>query len=127
MATAEQLRERTALQRKLNRFGIAVTLIDNPSKREQWYRRDGMPLPNLLPIDDHHRRLYTARGWSLFPPENPVMVEARPVGVSNKMPKRPQAEVETAVRAHTHRFTSNRVGAHCTVAGCSAQRKRKKG
>ena len=63
----------TAIERKeasewLDGQGYSIEIIDRPAQRVQWYRRDGLPLPNLLPADNYHLKLYRAKGWTLRPP-----------------------------------------------------------
>jgi hypothetical protein len=64
-------------QRSLNESGVALNLIDTRPAKGQWYKADGTPLPNLLPIDPYHMRRYEKRGFTLIPPavHEPVVAE----------------------------------------------------
>jgi len=76
--------------------GYSVDIIFQPAKRVQWYKADGVPLPNLLPCDPYHIRQFRAKGWSLQRPTQrgtALPTEQAPLYVSDK------SEEEKAKRA----------------------------
>lgn len=58
--------------------GQNFELIYKPGTKAQWYYPDGRALPNLLPADPYHIRLYRGKGWLLKPPDgtSPVALVA---------------------------------------------------
>ena len=58
--------------------GQDFELIYKQGTKAQWYFPDGRPLPNLLPADPYHIRLYRGKGWLLKPPDgtSPVALVA---------------------------------------------------
>ena len=58
--------------------GQDFELIYKQGTKAQWYFPDGRPLPNLLPADPYHIRLYRGKGWILKPPDgtSPVALVA---------------------------------------------------
>ena len=110
MPTAEDMALLKEQQRELDISGIPGNIISNPRPTAQWYRADGYALPNMLPADPYHIRRYTARGWSMIPPQ-PTLNESA------------KAEVELAVGAvlHAHRY-SRAMGSPCKVQGCAEVR-----
>lgn len=76
MPSPADLRLLRQRQRSLNESGVALNLIDTRPAKGQWYKVDGTPLPNLLPIDPYHMRRYEKRGFTLIPPVAQVSVVA---------------------------------------------------
>lgn len=111
MATAADLKMMTERRRMLAEFGVAFTPIFNPRPCAQWYKGDGTALPNLLPADPHHIRLYEKRGWTMLPPRLSEPVAAEPVGAV--------AVAEAAPHIHHYGKT---MGSPCKARGCQAVR-----
>lgn len=107
-ADLKLLKERT---RTLQKGGIPVELIDNPRTRVQWYKPDGTPLPNLLPGDAHHVRLWEKQGWRI----GPFLTQ------TVSLPADPPRQYATARGSHQHRF-NRAVGSPCKVEDCTAVR-----
>ncbi len=104
MPTGEDLKMLKDRQRTLSKGGIHVDLIANPATKVQWYRADGTPLPNLLPADAYHIRLFEKKkGWSMVPP-NGATTRPAPTGTS-----------------HVHRYAKP-MGSPCKITGCTATR-----
>lgn len=72
MATGPQVREARAF---LKGNGYSVELIFEPSARAQWYRADGTPLPDLLPVAPYYMESFRKKGWTLQPPAKPTTAE----------------------------------------------------
>ena len=97
MSTTTDIRENSAW---LKGQGYAVDIIFKPAKRVQWYRADGVALPNLLPCDTYHLRNFRRKGWTLKPPtsngvkptvEAPLYVSDKPT--KSKRHRRTRAEI----------------------------------
>lgn len=113
MPTTKQLQERKTMEGNLRRRGIAAELSMTPAPRAQWYRGDGVPLPNLLPADPYHMSLYHDKGWSMIPPDNIQPAEAW----------KPTAQMEADnTSQHIHRF-GKKSGSECRHDGCTEIRK----
>ena len=66
--------------------GFAVRALPRGVLNEQptatYYRPDGTALPNL-PADAYSQRRYRGRGFTLTPPEHPIVMSDAGVGVSD--------------------------------------------
>ena len=78
MPTAQDAKDHKALVDEAGQRGYSLSLkLDKPMP--QWYyRADGTRMPNKLPADPHHRRIYAKKGLTLIPPENPVELPIDP-------------------------------------------------
>jgi len=66
MASLEQERTLKFQMKTIDPYGDAG-FIENVKEKRQWYRRDGSPLPTLLPADTYHFERFTDKGWTLTP------------------------------------------------------------
>jgi hypothetical protein len=123
MPTLKEWQTTEALKTQARRSGFAVELSYTPTPKAQWYRGDGVPLPNKLPSDPYHRNIYEAKGWTLFPPKGVQTITPwKPGEVAILTQPDSDGDAVTA-STHQHRF-KKAVGSSCSVQGCSAVRTR---
>ena len=103
----------------LRRTGMKVELISKNSPKAQWWKKDGTPLPNVLPADPYHTRRYLRRGWTMYPPEG-VAEEPKVEEVNKPYPFLVQDE-EPKELNHYHKF-GREMGSVCTASECNATR-----
>jgi hypothetical protein len=120
VATQEDLRDRKRIEQDLKRRGISVRLTTEDAPKAQWYKVDGTPLPNLLPADDHHRKRFMGRGWSMIP--TGAYAERDRAGAESGGGAN---EDEVKFARHIHRYSAP-VGSPCKFEGCTARRQRRK-
>ena len=115
--------------------GYQVTTLDQERQREDWYRPDGLKIPQL-PVDPYHRGVYRAKGWSLKPPtfaqvtawkaEHPAAAVVEKVAPLSVELQRELAEVTKTPPPvpprHMHVYQTVEIGAACLVLGCVAVR-----
>jgi len=125
--TLKEWQSTQKLKAQAKRRGIAMELSYTSAPTAQWYRADGVPLPNLLPADLYHREQYEAKGWSLFPPTVKPDISWKPGVMATPSPQRADEEepaiTPAVIPLHPHRFTRV-MGSPCKVQGCSAVRQR---
>jgi len=129
MPTLKEWQATEALKAQAKRNGVAVELSYTPAPKAQWYRADGVALPNKLPSDPYHRDVYEKKGWTLFPPtgvqtNTPWKPEgAMPITSESSLPLQPDSDGGDAAApsTHQHRF-SKTVGSPCNIQGCTAVR-----
>ena len=63
-------------EKMARQMGFGSSLELNLQPKRQWYKEDGTPLPNLLPVDPYHLEVYSAKGWTLKAPTVPVLPKA---------------------------------------------------
>jgi hypothetical protein len=113
MPTVQEIRQKKIMETTLRHKGIAAELSMTPVPKTQWYRADGVPMPNLLPADPYHMSLYTQKGWTVIPPENLQPADSwKPLR---------QREPDTASQ-HIHRY-GKKSGSECSYDGCTEIRK----
>ena len=119
MPTAEELGKAKQRKADLAKYGIMWEPTYTAAPTAQWYRADGMALPNLLPADPYHIKRYEARGWSMVPPDAPV---ALPVPDLNETARADVEEAAQTVKSHIHAYAQV-MGSPCKVVpGCVAVR-----
>jgi hypothetical protein len=104
----------------LRQTGMKVELISKTSPKAQWWKKDGTPLPNVLPADAYHTRRYLRRGWTMYPPEG-VAEEPKVEEVVNEPYPFLVQDKELEELKHYHRF-GREMGSVCTASGCNATR-----
>lgn len=118
--------------------GFSLTSLDQDRAREDWYRPDGLRIPNL-PVDGYHRETYRKKGWTLQPPtagQVDAWNRAHPkvsvgVGEIPVLPLPPELMKELAEVTgtelplppkHIHVYASDQIGTPCLVLGCPKAR-----
>ena len=112
----------------LSQTGMKVELISKNSPKAQWWKKDGTPLPNVLPADPYHTRRYLRRGWTMYPPEG-VAEEPKVEEVNKPDPLQNPALTKELMDSiiigkelkHYHRF-GREMGSVCTTSECNATR-----
>ena len=119
--TGTELREE---RQWLAQQGFSWSFIQNSREKATWYKPDGTALPNL-PADPYHMRRYRARGWTLVPPDSPVI----PQDAVDQLQEQVAAAVglldkdAPEVRQHQHSF-NRAMGSSCRTEGCTTVRTR---
>jgi len=119
--TGQELREE---RQWLSSQGFTWSFIQNSREKVTWYKPDGTALHNL-PADPYHMKRYRARGWTLIPPESPVI----PQDAVDQLQEQVAAATELLdvdapeVRQHQHSF-NRAMGSPCRTEGCTVVRTR---
>ena len=104
--------------------GFTWSFIESNRDKATWYKPDGTALPNL-PADPYHMRRYRARGWTLVPPESPVIPEDAVAQLQEQITVAAELLNEGATEVAPHQHTFNRaMGSPCRTEGCTTVRTR---
>ena len=122
--TGQELREE---RQWLAQQGFTWSFLQNSREKVTWYKPDGTALHNL-PADPYHMKRYRARGWTLVPPQSPVI----PQDAVDQLQEQITAAAElldivdeSATEVASHQHTFNRaMGSPCRTEGCTTVRTR---
>ncbi len=119
--TGQELREE---RQWLSSQGFTWSLLLNDRAKVTWYKPDGTAIPNL-PADPYHMKRYRARGWTLVPPESPVIPEDAVAQLQEQVAAATELLDVDAPEVAPHQHTYNRaMGSPCRTEGCTAVRTR---
>ena len=108
----------------LRQTGMKVELISKTSPKAQWWKKDGTPLPNVLPADAYHTRRYLRRGWTMYPPEGvaeePKVEEPKVEEVNKPYPFLAKTEELKEIKLYLN--FGRQMGSVCTTSECNATR-----
>ena len=104
--------------------GFSWSMLQSNRERATWYKPDGEALPNL-PVDPYHMRRYRARGWTLVPPESPVIPEDAVVQLQEQVAAAAELLDDDALEVAEHQHSFNKaMGSPCRTEGCTVVRTR---
>jgi len=104
--------------------GFSWSMLQSNRERATWYKPDGEALPNL-PVDPYHMRRYRARGWTLTPPESPVIPEDAVVQLQEQVAAAAELLDDDALEVAEHQHSFNKaMGSPCRTEGCTVVRTR---